>query len=56
MNDRSDFEVVSDIREIKSRLGADLVILTHHYQRKEIVDLGDYRGDSFDLSHKAAAN
>lgn len=56
MNDRSDFEVVSDIREIKSRLGADLVILTHHYQRKEIVDLGDYRGDSFDLSQKAAAN
>jgi quinolinate synthase len=30
------------------------MILTHHYQRKEIVDLGHYRGDSFDLSQRAA--
>ena len=56
MNDRLDLEVVSNIQKIKSRLGENLVILTHHYQRKEIVDLGDYRGDSFDLSQKAAAN
>jgi len=56
MNDRSDLEVVSNIQEIKSRLGANLIILAHHYQRKEIGDLGDYRGDSFDLSQKAAAN
>ncbi|MBU0735004.1 MAG: quinolinate synthase NadA [Proteobacteria bacterium] len=42
------------IRNIKRRLGKKLLILTHHYQRKEIVDLGDYRGDSFGLSQKAA--
>ncbi len=30
--------------------------MTHHYQRKEIVELGDYRGDSFALSKKAAEN
>ena len=42
------------IRKIKRDLGKKLLILTHHYQRKEIVDLGDYRGDSFGLSQKAA--
>ncbi|MBU1344063.1 MAG: quinolinate synthase NadA [Proteobacteria bacterium] len=42
------------IIEIKHRLGNKLVILTHHYQRKEIVDLGDHRGDSFGLSQRAA--
>jgi len=43
------------IRAIKTELGDRLVILAHHYQRKEIVDLGDFRGDSFGLSQKAAA-
>jgi len=56
MNDRSDLETISRIQRIKFELGENLTILTHHYQRKEIVDLGDYRGDSFDLSQKAAAN
>ena len=47
---------IEKIKGIKRTLGEKLCILTHHYQRKEIVDLGDYRGDSFDLSQKAAAN
>jgi len=51
-----DSELIYKIREIKNDLGEELVILTHHYQRKEIVDLGHYRGDSFDLSQKAAAD
>jgi quinolinate synthase len=51
-----DNEKIEKIKNIKSTLGEKLIILTHHYQRKEIVDLGDYRGDSFDLSQKAAAN
>ena len=49
-----DSENTVKIREIKSRLGKELVILTHHYQRGEIVELGDYSGDSFELSRKAA--
>ena len=47
---------IEKILEIKKKLGKELLILTHHYQRKEIVDLGDYRGDSFGLSQKAAAD
>ena len=44
------------ILAIKKRLGKSLLILTHHYQRKEIVEIGDFRGDSFGLSRKAAAD
>ena len=51
MEDRDQIE---KIQAVKQRLGRKLMILTHHYQRKEIVDLGHHRGDSFDLSQKAA--
>src|SRR5271157_4413059 len=51
----SEIELMEQIRARKKALGKELLILTHHYQRKEIVDLGDYRGDSFGLSKKAAA-
>ena len=49
-----DKKIIDDIRTIKDHLGKELLILTHHYQRKEIVALGDYQGDSFGLSQKAA--
>jgi len=51
-----DKEIIEQILTKKEVFGEKLLILTHHYQRKEIVDLGDYRGDSFGLSQKAAAN
>jgi len=53
---REDKELRKKIVAIKETLGERVLILTHHYQRKEIVDLGDYRGDSFGLSQKAAAD
>jgi len=56
MNDYVPQNTLSAIQKIKFDLGERLIILTHHYQQKEIVDLGDFRGDSFDLSQKAAAN
>ena len=49
-------ELIEKIRARKSELGSRLIILTHHYQRKEIVDLGDFVGDSFELSRKAAVD
>lgn len=47
---------IEEILEIKKRLGKSLIILTHHYQRMEIVELGDFCGDSFGLSQTAAAD
>lgn len=49
-----DKQRIEQILEYKKKLGKELVILAHHYQRSEIVKLGDYRGDSFELSRKAA--
>ncbi|MCP3955692.1 MAG: quinolinate synthase NadA, partial [Desulfobacterales bacterium] len=53
-NENSNPKILAGIRAKKKELGDELLILTHHYQRSAIVDLGDYRGDSFDLSRKAA--
>lgn len=42
------------IAAAKARLGADVVILGHHYQRDEVVKFADFRGDSLKLSQLAA--
>ena len=52
----TEMALMDTIRALKISLGPELLILTHHYQRQEIVALGDYQGDSFGLSQKAAAN
>jgi quinolinate synthase len=43
------------IRHVKALLGERLLILGHHYQRDEIIQYADLRGDSFKLSEQAAA-
>lgn len=48
--------IIEKIKELKDKHGEKLVILAHHYQRSEIVDLADYKGDSFELSRKASEN
>jgi len=50
-----DAELTSRIVAAKAKLGDSVVILTHHYQRPEIVALGDMRGDSLKLAQFAAA-
>ncbi len=47
---------IEQVRKVKAKLGDSLLILTHHYQNSDIVLLGDAKGDSFDLSKKAAEN
>ncbi len=42
------------IAAAKARLGQDVVILGHHYQRDEVVKFADFRGDSLKLSQQAA--
>ena len=43
------------IAAAKARLGNDVVILGHHYQRDEVIQFADFRGDSLKLSQQADA-
>jgi quinolinate synthase len=45
-------ELVSKILRLKEKRNA--VILAHNYQRPEVQDIGDFVGDSLELSRKAA--
>ena len=49
-------EIISRIHEIKISLGEKLVILAHHYQVDDIVNLADFRGDSLELARRAASH
>ena len=42
------------IAAARAKLGNDVVILGHHYQRDEVVKFADFRGDSLKLSQEAA--
>ena len=41
-------------RAIKAKLGNRLIILGHHYQRDDVIELSDMRGDSLKLARDAA--
>ena len=49
-------ELDQRIAEAKSKLGAKVLILGHHYQRDEIIKFADLRGDSLKLAQFAAQN
>ena len=44
------------IHAAKEKLGSRLLILGHHYQRDEVIEWADARGDSFRLARFAADN
>ena len=47
-------ELEQKISSAKKKLGNKIVILGHHYQRDEVIQFADVRGDSFKLSQHAA--
>ena len=49
-------ELRERIRTARAELGDRLVILGHHYQRDDIIEFADFRGDSFKLAQLAADN
>ena len=55
LREMSDEAVDERIFEIKGRMGEELFIPVHHYQRDEIVRFADCTGDSLELSRVSAA-
>ncbi|MXX47552.1 MAG: quinolinate synthase NadA [Chloroflexi bacterium] len=53
---RSGDELRERIRAARAELGERLLILGHHYQRDDIIEFADFRGDSFKLAQQAAEN
>jgi quinolinate synthase len=41
-------------RAAREALGDRVVVLGHHYQREQVIEFADFRGDSFELSRRAA--
>ena len=52
----SDADLVNRAAAVKARLGKELYILGHHYQRDEVIQFADVTGDSFKLAKLAATN
>ena len=46
--------IVARIAEARRKLGTRCVVLGHHYQREDIIQFADYKGDSFNLARWAA--
>ncbi|CAN5767900.1 quinolinate synthase NadA [soil metagenome] len=54
--DPSDPALVERARTARAILGDDVFVLGHHYQRDEVIQFADVRGDSFKLARDATAN
>ncbi len=47
-------ELIDRIQRVRSQMGSRLLILGHHYQQDDVIELADLRGDSYGLSALAA--
>ena len=52
----SNDELRGRIDAVRAELGDRLLILGHHYQQDEVIELADLRGDSYQLSQMAAGS
>jgi quinolinate synthase len=52
----SDPDLVERAAAAKARLGDQVFVLGHHYQRDEVIAFADVTGDSFKLAQQAAAH
>ncbi len=48
-------QVEAGIRYARKEIGTKVVVLGHHYQREDVIQFADFRGDSYLLSKHAAA-
>jgi len=53
-SEASEQELRERILAARAAMGDRLVILGHHYQRDEIIEFADFRGDSYKLAQEAA--
>jgi len=53
--DTPESDLLEDIRQLRSRLGDQVLILGHHYQREEVFAFADVSGDSLKLAQQAAS-
>jgi quinolinate synthase len=49
-------QLVERVRLAREKLGSKLIVLGHHYQREDIIQFADFRGDSFKLAQWAAGH
>ena len=49
-------ELENRVREVKARLGSRLFIPGHHYQKDEVIQFADAKGDSLVLAQLSAEN
>ena len=54
--DTSDPKLVERAVKARAQLGSRAMVLGHHYQRDEVIEFADIRGDSFKLAQAAANN
>ncbi len=47
-------QLIDRVAIAREKLGSRLVVLGHHYQREDIIQFADFRGDSFNLARWAA--